>query len=72
MNEERFAMYHIAAMQIQWGWRTYCQKKFLYLTNPKVKHSNAAKIQRYYGFCVLHIGVLLILYDGTNSCYMML
>eukprot|EP00742_Colponemidia_sp_Colp-10_P005727 GILJ01006121.1.p1 GENE.GILJ01006121.1~~GILJ01006121.1.p1 ORF type:complete len:563 (+),score=89.50 GILJ01006121.1:144-1832(+) len=42
----RFAMYHVAAIQIQWAYKAHCQRKYLRMANPQTKHQAAAKLQR--------------------------
>ena len=44
-QRKRFSMYHIAAMQIQYTWRNFCQHKFIHLNQPGAKDA-AAVLQR--------------------------
>jgi hypothetical protein len=42
----RHSMYHIAAVQIQYTWRNFCQHKYMNMNKPKPEHLAAAAIQR--------------------------
>lgn len=42
----RFAMYHIAAMQIQYVWRAHCQRKMWDLSKPTPQVLAAIRVQR--------------------------
>jgi len=45
-NIMRHSLYHIAAMQIQYTWRNYCQHKYINLHKPSPEAAAAAVLQR--------------------------
>jgi len=72
----RFSMYHIAAMQVQYSWRNYCQYKYINLHKPSPQTAAAAVIQRawrrYTNLRIYHYYRDLITFRNTGNPAMLL